>query len=126
MSTSSFTTEMTHLTTSGVKRGASRVVLSEEEYVSNLTDIVTRDFYPAVPSLQRDISILDCRSRGDIMGAIAVRRQARLEAAAHESIDNKKDGTVISITEFHQSATSEDNAEFEKNQHVISFIMTSI
>jgi hypothetical protein len=86
-----------------------RTILSEEEYVSSLTGIVTRDFYPSIPSLQRDVAVLDCRSRGDVMGAIAIRRMARATKIADET-------TSRTITEFHQSSTSEDNAEFENNQ----------
>jgi hypothetical protein len=117
MPTSSVTTEMTTNLASDAKRRATRVLLTEEEYVSNLTDIVTRDFYPAIPSLQRDIAILDCRSRGDVIGAIAIRRKSRLEESHGVLTVDKNDRAVTSsITEFHESAASEDNVEFEKNQ----------
>ena len=54
-----------------------RTILEEEEYESILSHIVTRDYFPSLPSLRRDAEILDARSRGDMAGAVAARRRAR-------------------------------------------------
>ena len=54
-----------------------RTILEEEEYESTLSHIVTRDYFPSLPSLRRDAEILDARSRGDMAGAVAARRRAR-------------------------------------------------
>ena len=56
-----------------------RLVVEEEEYQSTLSHIVTRDYFPSLSSLRRDAAILDARSRGDVAGAVAVRRTARRE-----------------------------------------------
>ncbi|KAL7467659.1 hypothetical protein ACHAXS_007906 [Conticribra weissflogii] len=136
-----------------------RKIIPEEDYQNTLAQIVTRDFYPALPSLRRDAAILEARGRGDIAGAVAIRRAARKEEMARESeweedlkedtesdmgvrgsLVRTADGTVVkgktdnidnyargirkrprllqneSITGFHSRVTSEDNAEFEKNQ----------
>jgi protein DGCR14 len=62
-----------------------RSILTEEEYTDTLTHIVTRDYYPALPNLQRDHAILEARSRGDIAAAVAVRRAARKEETKRET-----------------------------------------
>lgn len=54
-----------------------RSILEEEEYESTLSHIVTRDYFPSLPSLRRDAEILDARSRGDMAGAVSARRRAR-------------------------------------------------
>eukprot|EP00590_Aulacoseira_subarctica_P007731 CAMPEP_0172421070 /NCGR_PEP_ID=MMETSP1064-20121228/7353_1 /TAXON_ID=202472 /ORGANISM="Aulacoseira subarctica , Strain CCAP 1002/5" /LENGTH=458 /DNA_ID=CAMNT_0013161287 /DNA_START=56 /DNA_END=1432 /DNA_ORIENTATION=- len=95
--------------TSWSDKGQRRKILSEEDYVSGLTDIVIRDFYPAIPSLRRDIAVLDCRSTGDVSGAVAVRRAAREQEQQHVV-------TTTTLAEFHQQMTSEDNAEYERIQ----------
>lgn len=122
-----------------------RSILEEEEYESTLSHIVTRDYFPSLPSLRRDAEILDARSRGDMAGAVAARRRARAmelldekeriedveeeERAiveANNCGENNMNGVCLrdrprqlkheSITGFHARVTSEDNAEFESNQ----------
>ena len=61
-----------------------RTVLEEEEYTSTLTHIVTRDYYPALHTLRRDAAILDARGKGDISGAVAIRRKFRSEEMQRE------------------------------------------
>ena len=61
-----------------------RQILDEEEYTDTLSHIVTRDYFPSLPSLRRDAAILDARSRGDISGAVAVRRMARKDEMERE------------------------------------------
>ncbi|KAL3798739.1 hypothetical protein ACHAW5_010070 [Stephanodiscus triporus] len=124
----------------------SRTVLEEEEYESTLSHIVVRDYYPALPSLRRDAAILDARGRGDVSGAVAVRRRARIEEVEAErerdEIRRREEeeaaGVVAGgggrggergtndnssrplrhecVTGFHARVTSEDDAEFERNQ----------
>lgn len=62
-----------------------RSILTEEEYTDTLTHIVTRDYFPALPNLQKDNAILEARSRGDIAAAVAVRRAARKEETKRET-----------------------------------------
>lgn len=110
-----------------------RLILSEEEYTSTLTSIITRDYFPALPSLSRDAAILQKRSEGDIASAVAIRRAARQLEANEELCQQLEDTEEIlasqnggvrkrarplereSIDGFHQRVTSEDNAEFEEN-----------
>jgi hypothetical protein len=56
-----------------------RQVLSEEEYVTTLENIVQRDYYPDTVSLEQHNMLLDCRANGDVAGAIAIRRQMAIE-----------------------------------------------
>ena len=113
-----------------------RSILTEEEYTDTLTHIVTRDYFPALPNLQRDNAILEARSRGDIAAAVAVRRAARKEETKRETewranIQEEESTTTVTttalrkrprqlkhetVTGFHTRVTSEDNAEFEMNQ----------
>lgn len=110
-----------------------RQILAEEEYSSTLQKIITRDYFPSLTSLNRDASILQKRSEGDIAGAVAIRRAAR-EIAEHEalekSIEQEQEKEALqrgnirkrprplkeeNIDGFHMRVTSEDNADFEEN-----------
>ncbi|KAL7539265.1 hypothetical protein ACHAXR_009135 [Thalassiosira sp. AJA248-18] len=121
-----------------------RGILDEDEYTSTLSHIVTRDYFPSLHSLRRDAAILEARSRGDISGAVAVRRVARRDEMERErewkeEMDAEQEAVAEtttlslqpqkvqvrkrprplkheSITGFHARVTSEDNAEFEMNQ----------
>jgi protein DGCR14 len=132
------------------QRKQPRKILTEEDYTSTLTHIVTRDYFPSIYSLRRDAAILEARSRGDVASAVAIRREARREemererelmedqaeemeafsnetAVAHLSknlvIGTRKRPRPLkheSISGFHARVTSEDNAEFESNQEIES------
>lgn len=110
-----------------------RKILSEEEYSSTLSQIITRDYYPALSSLNRDAAILQKRSEGDISGAVAIRRAAR-SIAISEELNGKSEEVEELIASanggirkrprpierenvdgFHERVTSEDNADFEIN-----------
>ena len=122
-----------------------RQVLPEEEYTSTLSAIVQRDYFPALPELQRQAAVLQCRSQGDVTGAVAVRRAARKIANHQEalaSIEANEETDLVeyngdgdgssssfaairrnprplhqeSITGFHARVTNEDDDEFDKNQ----------
>ncbi len=111
-----------------------RRILPEEEYTSTLNKIITRDYYPSLTSLHRDLSVLQKRAEGDTAGAIAIRRAARkLESIEEkEKLDDEeeeKDALLNSggirkrprpleresVDGFHSRVTSEDNAYFEEN-----------
>ncbi|KAL7548988.1 hypothetical protein ACHAWF_012256 [Thalassiosira exigua] len=119
-----------------------RAILDEDEYTSTLSHVVTRDYFPSLHSLRRDAAILEARSRGDVAGAVAVRRMARREEVErerereeeaeaereaatetalvpHRTVQVRRRPRPLkheSITGFHARVTSEDNAEFEMNQ----------
>jgi protein DGCR14 len=110
-----------------------RIVLSEEEYTSTLNDIVQREYFPALPSLRRQVAVLDRRAEGDFAGAVAIRRAARQleeheqalseadkEAEENVGTDNlRKEPRPLhreTISGFHARVTSEDNAEFDATQ----------
>jgi len=90
----------------------SKAVLEEEDYTTKLSSIVERDYFPALPSLRRDLAILQARSEGDISKAVAIRRASRL-LETHQSHTALKE---VSIDQFHANVTSEDNATFEEVQ----------
>ena len=66
------------------QRKQPRKILTEEDYTSTLTHIVTRDYYPSLYSLRRDAAILEARSKGDVATAVAIRREARREEIQRE------------------------------------------
>ena len=66
------------------QRKQPRKILTEEDYTSTLTHIVTRDYFPSLHSLRRDAAILEARSRGDVATAVAIRREARREEIQRE------------------------------------------
>jgi protein DGCR14 len=110
-----------------------RLVLSEEDYTGTLTSIITRDYFPALPALNRDAAILKKRSEGDVSSVIAIRRNARQIEAKEELVNQLEETEEIvalhnggkrkrarplereTVDGFHQRVTSEDNAEFEEN-----------
>jgi protein DGCR14 len=111
-----------------------RLVLSEEEYTSTLSAIVQRDFFPDLPDLERQVAVLDRRSKGDHAGAVTVRRAARaleehdeaLRAQEEEDENDISDELHIrkrarplhreTLTGFHARATNEDDDEFDSQQ----------
>jgi protein DGCR14 len=123
---------------SAKSRGQRRLVLSEEEYTSTLSSIVQRDYFPQINELERQNALLECRSRGDVAGAVAVRRVTRRLMEHEEAIEAKRqdddrdvmklengDSTLIrkrsrplteeSLTGFHARVTNEDDQEFDVN-----------
>ena len=117
----------------GRKQKQPRQILKEEEYQQTLSQIVQRDYYPALPSLHRDMAVLERRGAGDVSGAVAVRRAyrrvaeeeekaAEAERQEDERARTKSGGTRKrprplereSVTGFHDRATSEDNEEFDR------------
>ena len=118
---------------SGGKQKQPRQILKEEEYQQTLSRIVQRDYYPAVPSLHRDLAVLEKRAVGDVAGAVAVRRAYRRVAEEEEKAteaereEDERAQTMSggtrkrprplereSVTGFHDRATSEDNEEFHR------------
>ena len=127
-------TKHTNNTNNPIIKRQKRKILSEEEYTTTLQSIITRDYYPAIPSLQRDLSVLQKRSENDTASAIAIRRAARKLESMEEELDLKEqeeerhallhNGGIRerprpldreSIDGFHARVTSEDNAYFETN-----------
>ena len=118
---------------SGGKQKQPRQILKEEEYQQTLSRIVQRDYFPAVPSLHRDLAVLKKRAVGDVAGAVAVRRAYRRVAEEEEKSteaereEDERAQTMSggtrkrprplereSVTGFHDRATSEDNEEFHR------------
>ena len=117
----------------GRKQKQPRQILKEEEYQQTLSQIVQRDYYPALPSLHRDMAVLERRGTGDVSGAVAVRRayrrvaeeeekESEAERQEDERARTQSGGTRKrprplereSVTGFHDRATSEDNEEFDR------------
>jgi protein DGCR14 len=114
--------------------GQRRMVLSEEEYTSTLSAIVQRDFFPDLPDLERQVAVLDRRSKGDRAGVVTVRRAARaleehdeaLQEQEEEDENDLSDELHIrkrarplhreTLTGFHARATNEDDDEFDSQQ----------
>lgn len=108
----------------------SRNVLSEEDYIYTLSSIVQRDYFPDLPSLQKQAAVLDRREANDFKGAVAVRRAARRvqdheDALAEEEQKHEEElvGDVRTtkrplhretVSGFHARVTSEDNHEFHQ------------
>lgn len=109
--------------------------MSEEEYTATLCDIVQRDYFPDLPSLRRQVAVLDRRAVGDFPGAVAIRRAARqLEEHEQALADEETQAEQQvgpdslrktprplhreSVTGFHARVTSEDNDEFDQTQRL--------
>ncbi len=111
-----------------------RNILTEEEFTAILSTIIQRDYYPSIPSLHRDVSVLKKRSENDTAGAIAIRKAARkLELQEDECKlrEDEEDCKALlfqggirdrarplereNIDGFHKRVTSEDNAYFDEN-----------
>lgn len=107
-----------------------RVVLTEEAYHDNLSQIIQRQFFPDLVYLRTQATLQQCRDAGDFAGAIVVRRAARrLHSQLHEELLQNHEASqasggrleartlhLESLTGFHTRVTSEDNAEFERVQ----------
>jgi len=96
-----------------------RKILSEEDYTTKLQSIISRDYYPSLPTLRRDVAILQARSEGDTTKAVAIRRAARqIELAEEELQSNSKKNSLenANVDTFHRLVTSEDNEHFEQVQ----------
>ena len=119
-----------------------RKVLSEEEFTSTLSSIVQRDYFPDLPELERQAAILEKRSQGDVVGAVALRRAVRRlqeheEALASQAEQGEYDLVTTSssstkaamnvrrrprplheesLSGFHARVTNEDDQEFDSNQ----------
>jgi len=65
--------------------GQRRLVLTEEDYTCKLSSIVARDFFPDISKLEQQNRLLDCRLKGDAIGAIAVRRASRRSVEDEET-----------------------------------------
>lgn len=111
-----------------------RKILTEEEYTTTLSTIIQRDYYPSIPSLHRDASVLQKRSENDTAGAISIRKAARKLELQEEECKLREDeedykallyhGGIRdrarplereSIDGFHKRVTSEDNSYFDEN-----------
>ena len=124
-----------------VPQQQSRQVLSEEEFTSTLSSIVQRDYFPELPELERQAAILEKRSQGDVVGAVALRRAVRRlqeheEALASQAEQGEYDLVTTdgsnnaamnvrrrprplheeSLSGFHVRVTNEDDQEFDSNQ----------
>jgi len=115
------------------KKRQLRKVLQEEDYISTLSSIVQRDYFPDLPELQKKAAVMGRRAVRDFAGAVAVRRAARsIEghevelARAEEDDELNVDANGVrhvprplhreTLTGFHARVTSEDNHEFEQTQ----------
>ena len=128
--------QLTTVSNSEIKKRPrqARQILSEEDYTATLSSIITRDYFPAIPSLQRDMAILDRRREGDFAGAVQVRRAARKLALHEEECARREEAAEDlarrgpskgiretprplhreSVDGFHARVTSEDNEDFER------------
>ena len=110
-----------------------RIVLTEEKFTNTLSSIITRDYFPSLPSLRRDTAILQKRLEGDTASVVQIRQAAR-NLATHEELKTQSEIIEESIASrngglrkrgrpldrenidgFHQRVTTEDNVEFELN-----------
>ena len=115
-----------------------RTILTEEQYTQLLSSIITRDYYPTLPSLQRDTIVSECRANGDIYGAVKARRQYRnyvkkelerlnrderleeeavVQAVVMEGNNNISDttNTNTTITNINNSSSSKSNKVVHRN-----------
>jgi Nuclear protein Es2 len=107
-----------------------RKIISEDDYISTLSSIVQRDYFPEVPLLEKQAAVLDRRQAKDFKGAVAVRRAARRKEDEEVLLaeQERKEEYVVgkvrenprplhreTISGFHARVTSEDNHEFDQS-----------
>lgn len=92
-----------------------RKIVTEEEYQAGLSNVVQQQFFPDLPHLAAQSALYDRRAAGDVAGAVAIRRAMRQQQDEQERQQQQEQPT-LSLTEFHASVTSEDNAEFAAQQ----------
>ncbi|CAB9503984.1 expressed unknown protein [Seminavis robusta] len=94
-----------------------RRVITEEEYTSTLSKIIQRDYFSDLPELQKKAAVLNGSFIAAADGSDELQRGEDglpiNEIACGSTTQPSKRQTV---TEFHNRVTSEDNAEFERNQ----------
>ncbi|GAX12251.1 hypothetical protein FisN_1Hu182 [Fistulifera solaris] len=105
------------------KHGA-RKILKEEDYQAALSDIITRDYFPEVDALKRQVDQQQQRCITDSShGKFQMQQTFRLqEDNQHASVLDVR-GTELptsrhmeSLSAFHDRVTSEDNASFDQVQ----------
>jgi protein DGCR14 len=85
-----------------MNEGQRRLVLTEEDYTSKLSLIVSRDYFPDVSKLERQNALLNRRLEGDVPGAIAVRRASRRLIEHEEAVAARReedDYDVVGLSE---------------------------
>ncbi|OEU18563.1 hypothetical protein FRACYDRAFT_236840 [Fragilariopsis cylindrus CCMP1102] len=99
--------------------GQRRLVLSEEDYTDKLSKIIQRDFFPDVSSLERQNALLDCRLRGDAVGAVAVRRAARRLMENEAAIADQRERDDYDLVETKTTDDEKSLAVRRDNKHSI-------
>lgn len=101
------------------KRGQRRLVLSEEDYTDKLSKIIQRDFFPDVSNLERQNTLLDCRLRGDAVGAVAVRRAARRLIENEAVIADQRERDDYDLVETTYDNEKEKSLTVRRDKHSI-------
>lgn len=87
-----------------------RKVLKEEEYLSALSSILRRDFFPTLDRLEAQYEYLSALERSDI----ASLRQAAAKLASFHSHPSLSSLDNLSLDEFQARYMTEDTADFEE------------
>ena len=98
--------------------GQRRLVLSEEDYTDKLSKIIQRDFFPDVSNLERQNALLDCRLRGDAVGAVAVRRAARRLMENEAAIADQRERDDYDLVET-ETTDDEKSLAVRRDKHSI-------
>lgn len=108
---------------SRINLGETREILSEEEYITILSSIITRDYYPSIPCLRHEDTMMEIQEIGDLGQSPSRSKLMHDEfkniSAGFNYRDYMDSGittefNIANITDFHGCFTSEDNELFER------------
>ena len=109
-----------------------RAILKEDEYQATLSDIISRDYFPHVDELKKQMGLLQHRDAGDTSGGVRLVKRYHRSSQQSESGESAEQYTTSvdsggltgasklfhleSLSGFHARVTSEDNASFDQVQ----------
>lgn len=117
--------------TKGLKRNVKKIILAEDEYVSKLSEIIERDYFPEISKLKSQLSLMEAYEKKD---PVAIREmhlkflgeqlKSRQQPVHRNSVPKFCEDEIhiqeetskkhISVSQFFDQYTSEDNAAFEE------------
>ncbi|TPX73956.1 hypothetical protein CcCBS67573_g04776 [Chytriomyces confervae] len=90
------------------------VSLEEDEYISAVSEIIERDFFPSLKRMRMQNALLDAVERGDMHAAKRIGSDIVCDDAGRDSSTMSHNEPQQSLDAFQTTHTSEDNLSFAK------------